>query len=398
LPLFEFLQQLFSPAGFPPRWVCGTGWLPFTGWFMITADLLIFTAYTSIPMLLLFFIRNKKDMPFPRIFWLFASFIFFCGISHLLDATMFWFPVYRLNALERFITGVVSWVTVLALIPIIPKALSLKTPAELENEINERRTAERQLKALNENLEKIVSERTRELSEKAWALEAANRELETFTYSVSHDLKAPLRKIEQFSDILKSQYSDGMGAEAQDYLERLTGNAEHMNRLIDDLLDYSRTSVTEVKIEMLDLSAMAQELIRDIRENEPARQVSVRIHDNMHAKGDPQLMRAVLQNLLENAWKYTVNHPQADIVIGRTADGAFYVKDNGIGYDPAYADRLFRPFQRLVSRADYPGTGLGLANVQRIITRHGGQVWTEGHLDQGATFYFTLPDTVPPTA
>ncbi|WP_373531180.1 hypothetical protein [Vampirovibrio sp.] len=207
-PVLDFLNRLFETEGFPPRWLCGSGWQSFTGWFMIVSDLIIFGAYISIPFLLLYFVSRKKFMVFPKIFWLFAAFIFACGISHLLDAVMFWWPAYRLNTLERFMTGVISWATVFSLIPTIPKALALKTPAALEKEIEQREKAERQLQQLNQELEAIVAERTEALNEKARQLKATNDELEAFSYSVSHDLKSPLRKIEQFSGLVMTRFSD----------------------------------------------------------------------------------------------------------------------------------------------------------------------------------------------
>lgn len=385
MDFLTFLSQLLDTSGFPPRWLCGTGWLNFTGWFMIASDLMIFGAYVSIPMLLLYFVNKRKDMVFPRIFWLFAAFIFACGISHLLDALMFWWPVYRLNAMERFLTGLISWTTVFALVPIIPMALSLKTPAQLEKEIVERKAAEEKLRELNENLERIVQERTRELNEKALQLQSVNQELESFSYSVSHDLKAPLRKIQQFNDMI--QQSESMSPEElRDYLGRMSGSANQMSSLIDDLLSFSRVAGFELKREKVDISEMAREIIRDFSEQEPERRVETAVQDGMTCYGDSVLVRSVLQNLLGNAWKYTVKSDPGRIETGfMLLDGekVFFVRDNGIGFDMSQVNRLFRPFQRLVNKNEYPGTGIGLATVQRIVTRHGGKVWAEGKPDAG---------------
>ncbi len=408
----EFLQHLFNTEGFPPRWLCGTAWRPFTGWFMIASDLMIFGAYLSIPLLLLYFINKKKDMVFHRIFWLFAAFIFACGVSHLLDAIMFWWPAYRLNALERFLTGLVSWITVFALIPIIPVALSLRSPKALQVEIDERRRAESELAKLNEDLERIISDRTRDLNQKAWQLEAANRELESFSYSVSHDLKAPLRKIQQFSEMVQAHYlqdrlpdalPEPQSSEAlKMYLERIVVNASEMGNLIEDLLSFSRVANAELKSESVNLSAIAQSLARDLMEQEPVRQAEFMIQDGIVARGDLTLLRAVLQNLLGNAWKYTSQKPQARIEFGLCDDRQMrccFVRDNGAGFDMSGVHRLFKPFQRLHSKSEFPGSGIGLANVQRIVSRHGGRIWAEGKPGEGAVFYFSLPDLAElPTA
>jgi two-component system, chemotaxis family, sensor kinase Cph1 len=390
----EFLQDLLNTEGFPPRWLCGTSWQPFTGWFMIASDLMIFGAYLSIPLILLYFVNKKKDMVFPRIFWLFAAFIFACGVSHLLDALMFWWPVYRLNTLERFITGLISWVTVFALIPIVPVALALRSPKALEKEVEERRRAEAELTRLNEDLEQIISARTHDLNEKAWQLEIANKELESFSYSVSHDLKAPLRKIAQLSELIQSQHSEKLDPNLQMYLERIAANAFDMNSLIEALLSFSRIANAELQNERVPLSEMAQSIAQDLEEQEPERKVEFVIQEQIIAKGDPALLKSVLQNLFSNAWKYTSQNEETRIEFGSMEEQGrlcCFVRDNGVGFDMMSIDRLFKPFQRLHVRSDFPGSGIGLANVQRIISRHGGRVGAEGKPNEGATFYFSLP-------
>lgn len=397
----EFLQHLFNTEGFPPRWLCGTGWLPFTGWFMIASDLMIFGAYLSIPLLLLYFINKKKDMVFHRIFWLFAAFIFACGISHLLDATMFWWPAYRLNALERFLTGLVSWATVFALIPIIPVALSLRSPKALQQEVDERRRAENDLARLNEDLERIISDRTHDLNQKAWQLEAANRELEAFSYSVSHDLKAPLRKIQQFSEMVQTQYLQNPQVEISQsgnlkmYLERIVVNSSEMGNLIEDLLSFSRLANADLKSEPVNLSELAANIARDYLAQEPERQAEFKIQPGIVTRGDATLLQTVLQNLLGNAWKYTAQKPHALIEFGLCDERQMrccFVRDNGAGFDMSGVHRLFKPFQRLHAKSDFPGSGIGLANVQRVLSRHGGRIWVEAKPNEGAVFYFSLPD------
>lgn len=395
-PIVYFFTHLLDPVGFSPRWFCGTGWQPITGWFMIISDLLIFGAYISIPFILVYFLKKKPDITFPRILWLFAAFIFFCGISHLLDALIFWWPVYRFSAFERFWTAVVSWATVMVLIPIVPKALTLRSSKDLEREIREREVAEAALKELNETLERQVVERTHALNEKAWQLETINKELETFSYSVSHDLKAPLRRIGQFIELIQlNAKNNPLNTDQLDYLGRIAVNTQQMSDLIEDLLRFSRVTNAPLKQEHVSLSALVEKIVRELKEDTPDRGVDVRIQPGVQTIGDSILLEAMLQNLLNNAWKYTskteqgvIEFYQADSVDGNPV---YCIRDNGVGFDPQYAERLFQPFQRLHRREDFPGTGIGLANVQRIIIRHGGRVWAESQPAQGASFYFTLP-------
>jgi signal transduction histidine kinase/HAMP domain-containing protein len=258
------------------------------------------------------------------------------------------------------------------------------------------------------DLERRVQERTQELSaahadlqhtnaalvQLTAALQAANRELEAFSYSVSHDLRAPLRSIDGFSQALLEDYAASLDAQAQDYLQRIRGATQRMAQLIDALLALSRITRVELRREDLDLTAIAQAIAADLQRQEPARQVAFVIAEGLRAAGDPRLLRVALENLLGNAWKFTATCPQACIEVGQRTqpDGArgFFVRDNGVGFDMAYADKLFGAFQRLHRASEFPGTGIGLATVQRIVHRHGGRIWAEGAVGQGATFSFTL--------
>jgi signal transduction histidine kinase len=224
-------------------------------------------------------------------------------------------------------------------------------------------------------------------------LKAANRELESFSYSVSHDLRAPLRAIDGFSQVLAEDYGAKLDAEARACLQRIRGATQRMGMLIDDLLKLSRVTRTEIRREQIDLSAMANEIARDLRAGDPERRAHFEIASGLLAQGDSHLLRIVLQNLLSNAWKFTSKRAEARIEMGLLRDNGqstYFVRDNGAGFDPAYADRLFGAFQRLHGVEEFPGTGIGLATVQRVILRHGGKVWAEGAVDRGATIYFTL--------
>lgn len=224
-------------------------------------------------------------------------------------------------------------------------------------------------------------------------LEIANRELESFSYSVSHDLRAPLRSIDGFSQALLEDNMDKLDAQSQNYLKRVRAASQKMGHLIDDLLTLSRMSRVEMRRETVDLSGIALEVVDELRGAGKEREVDVVIADGLSGEGDPSLLRVVLANLLGNAWKFTGNRSRARIEFGYCAQGGnegYFVRDNGAGFDMTYAEKLFGAFQRLHTTAEFPGTGIGLATVQRIIHRHGGRVWAEAAVDAGATFHFAL--------
>src|SRR5919112_316083 len=237
----------------------------------------------------------------------------------------------------------------------------------------------------------------RDLEDANRELEATNRELEAFSYSVSHDLRAPLRSIDGFSQILVEDYADEIDKEGKDYLGRVRSASQRMGRLIDDLLGLSRVTRRVLRQEDVDLSQMAREVVAELRRREPGRRAEVEVEEGLVANGDPRLLRVALVNLMGNAWKFTEKEREAKVAFGQDEElsrrgrvPVYYVSDNGAGFEMAYADKLFGAFQRLHGTEEFEGTGIGLATVQRVVHRHGGRIWAEGEVGRGATFFFTL--------
>jgi PAS domain S-box-containing protein len=252
-------------------------------------------------------------------------------------------------------------------------------------DVTERVRAEAQILALNRTLEARVAMRTRELTQ-------ANQELEAFAYSVSHDLRAPLRSIDGFSRLLAERYAAALDQTGLEYLTRVRNAAGRMSELIDSLLKMSRVGRGGMNPVPLELDRMASEIMADLRASEPERRVEAHIESPLHVVADQGLVRSLLQNLLGNAWKFSRDRPVATIEVGRNERGEFFVRDNGVGFAQEYADKLFRPFQRLHSQDEFSGHGIGLASVKRIVERHGGTIRAEGVPGERATFYFTLPE------
>jgi signal transduction histidine kinase len=386
--MLEFFSQLFSESGFMAHGQCML-WEPEIVGLHVISDFMTGLSYYLIPIALIIFVSKREDTPFPALFWMFGAFILACGTTHFFDIYTMWNPMYRVEGVIKFITGVVSVGTVAMLFPAIPKALTLKSPAELKeindqllDEISKRKKSEQKVRSLNQQLQEKIEE-----------LERANDELEKFSYSVSHDLRAPLRSIDGFSEALLDLYDDKLDERGQNYLQRVRNSSQEMGTLIDDILELSRISRTNIKRVEFDLSAMVRGISESAKNNHPDRSIEFIIESNMTINADRTLLKTVFQNLIDNAVKFTNAADPAKIEIGtidKDGETIFYIKDNGVGFDMNYYEKIFTPFQRLHSSRDYEGTGIGMANIQRIIRKHDGRVWAESEPDNGATFYFTI--------
>jgi PAS domain S-box-containing protein len=297
-------------------------------------------------------------------------------------------PVWKCNHRIRARDGKIHWV--------------FESAVELRNEngvshgsigmfqdITERKQAEEEIRSLNAELEQRVLNRTVQL-------ETANKEMEAFSYSVSHDLRAPLRGIDGWSLALLEDYGDQLDEQAQEYIKRVRHETQRMGHLIDEMLQLSRLTRAEMRREPVNLSAIAGAIAARLQESAPERAVEINIQAGIRANGDAQLLEVALSNLMENAFKFTAKRTGARIEFGQTESQGkrtFFVRDNGAGFDMAYAQKLFGAFQRMHKTSEFPGTGIGLATVQRIIHRHGGRVWAEAEVHKGATFYFTLEES-----
>ena len=290
---------------------------------------------------------------------------------------------YFVFALALFMAAVIT-----AIVVLLANQRLKVVKRVLESENRERQKAQQQLESYKQHLEEMVEERTASLL-------AYNQELEAYSYSIAHDLRTPLRTIVSFSQILTEQSSAKLDQEELDALHRIVSAGKHLAALIDDILELSRITRSDMVKIPVDISRMAHAISADLQATNPERKVLWHIEERMRATGDEKLIKNLLQNLMENAWKYSSGKDQAVIELGKTRQqvgDVFYVRDNGVGFDMAYVAKIFKPFQRL-HRSEFEGTGVGLATVQRVALRHGGQVWAEAQLDHGATFYFTLAPT-----
>jgi signal transduction histidine kinase len=361
----ELDTSWISSGQFLPHGHCYL-WSPGVLWMNVIADILIAMAYFTIPFALLYIARRRRDLPFDWLVVCFGVFIVACGLTHVMDVWNVWHTSYYAEGIVKLLTAAASVPTAILLWRYLPGILQLPS--------------QRQLRDANESLAR------------------ANRELEAFTASVSHDLRSPLTTIAGQAGLLELSLPDATD-EQKRRLTRIQGSVRQMSELIEALMVLSRISRQTLHREIVDVTALAESIVQDMRQKDPARSVEVVIQPNMTVHGDRRLVGDLFQNLIGNAWKFTSKTGQARIELGQSTGGTMatlFIRDNGAGFDMAYEQKLFKPFQRLHGTADFDGSGVGLATVARIIDRHGGRIWAEGKPNEGAVFYFTLP-TAPIT-
>jgi len=371
--VLEFFEKLFWAESWPPRWHCGK-WTDFHGWLYICSDIAIWLAYFAIPVLLIKFVTQKRDIPLPSVFWLFGSFILLCGLTHLMDAVMFWWPAYRLNGFIRFLTASVSWLTVFSLIKFLPQAFALKTTRELEIEIAARKKAEKKL------------------NDYAGELERKNKELEQFAYVASHDLQEPLRTVSNYVQLLEEKYSNTADEETEKHLSFIIIATSKMQNLIKDLLDISRIGRSTAR-SAIDCNEVLRTVIVELEL--PIKESNAVITSTVLpiVMGNETELKQLFRNLISNAIKFRKKDVAPKITITaeeKNKEYLFAIKDNGIGIPEKYKDKIFIIFQRLHNINEYPGTGIGLATSNKIVTLHKGKMWVESTLGEGSTFYFTI--------
>lgn len=376
---WEGVSTYFSQADFMPHGHCYL-WKPGLVYTHVISDFLIGSAYVAIS-LTLYGLVKKIKLPFSPVVLAFGVFIGACGWTHYNEIWNLWNSDYWYSGIIKVLTAVASVATGIFL-------WRLRIPIE------EFAEAARQSEVHRLELVKLNEELVRQKE----ALVMINHELESFSYSVSHDLRAPLRGMDGFSQALIEDYSDKLTDEGRQYLNFIRQGTQQMGKVIDDLLNLSRISKTEIKSEEVDITSLAQGILFGLKDENPFRNVEVSIKPGLIARGDPGLIRLAMENLLSNAWKFTSKKEKGIIEVGQVVEdnrAVFFVKDNGAGFDMAHQNKLFGAFQRLHSPQEFLGTGVGLATVKRIIQRHGGSIWAQAKVGEGATFYFTLTRDTP---
>lgn len=364
--VIEFFGGLFATDKWPPRWYCGE-WSDFHGWLYIASDLMIWLAYFLIPIIILQYFADKKDViKFSRVYLLFATFILLCGSTHFIDAMMFWVPMYRLNGLVRFATGIVSLFTAYQLFRILPQAFQQRTNLELENEIARRIEAERKLADANANLE-------------------------AFAYVASHDLQEPLRKIRTFTSMLYRNNADSLDEKNKVLADKIMASSTRMQTLIQDVLTLSTIRVDD-EFGPVNVKEAVDIALEDLEIKILEKKAVISVADLPTVMGNREYLAQLFMNLISNSIKFSKNTPIITITGLVNADKVLiYVRDNGIGMSEEHVDKIFFAFQRLHSRTEYEGSGIGLAICKRIAEIHQGRISVESTLGEGTTFIVELP-------
>ncbi len=385
--VLDFFSNIFSADNFPARWHCGK-WTSFHGWLYIISSVSIGLAYFSIPILLLYIIKKSKNqLPFQKVFWLFLFFILACGFTHLFDAAMFWFPVYRATAFVLFITAIVSWLALYGLYKVIPTALALKSPVILENTIRERTE---ELRYTNE----FLTRSNLELKESKAATEKLVKQKDDFLNIASHELKTPVTSLKAYTQILLLQENEN--DDKKNMYAKMNAQVDKLTVLINDLLDTTKLQggVLNYNKEKMSLSNTVAEAVEEMQRTNRSHTITLKENVPLYIMGDKEKIISVINNFLSNAIKYSPGNNQVIVQLSRENNNAvFSVRDFGIGIPGDQQGSIFQKFYRVTSENShtFPGMGLGLYIVKDIITRHSGRVWLESEEGSGSTFYFSLP-------
>ncbi|HJW24306.1 MAG TPA: ATP-binding protein [Rhodocyclaceae bacterium] len=381
--MIEELGRLLIQNGFLPHGYCISWSAPLIGTYVVS-DLLIGVSYFSMPVAIGYFARRRPDFPYPWLLWMFAAFILACGTTHLVGTLILWQPLYWLDAGLKALTALISVATAVTLWPMLPRALGIPSP--------------RQLQAVNEELRSEIAERLRVEEELRLANEAllrSNLDLQHFAHVAAHDLQTPLRSISLFTQLLRRNMAGRLDPEAEEWMARVAEGTNRMQSLIDDLLAYARLDSQARPFEATDCQRLFEEVKANLAERIRERWAEVACSRLPTVGADRIQLAQVLQNLIENGIKYnTAETPRIVVAAERQGEEwVFSVADNGIGIDPKYHQRVFEIFRRLHTQQEYPGSGIGLAICTRIMERHGGRLWVDSREGAGSTFYFTLPAT-----
>lgn len=389
--MIDYLTGMFSTS-FMPHGHCFL-WETGTLWLHVVSDGLIGAAYYSIPFGLLYFVRRRKDLAFPHIFTMFGLFIFACGTTHFAAIVTTWIPYYRVEGLVKLATAGISVASAIALMPLIPRALRLPSPSqleaanrELERQVGERLRAEAELRSLNETLEQRVAARTAELSR-------SNADLERFAYLASHDMTEPLRMVRGYLELLQRRYGSRLDADADEFIGIAIDGARRMQAHIDGLLEYARARSGPQELGLVDCEAVLDEVLQRLQVALADHRAQITREPLPALRADGAQLARLLQNLVSNALKFTGPAPRVHVGARRQDGGhVLVVRDHGPGIPPEESERVFEIFHRLRGPGDAPGTGIGLALCRTIAERHGGRIWVEPAPGGGAAFCAYLPE------
>lgn len=387
-------------------------WQPAILWLHVISDAGIALAYYSIPLVLIYLTKKRKDLPFRNVFWLFGAFILLCGTTHLMGIWVIWYPNYGIDGLLKAATAIVSIASLFVVVRLIPSALNLASPEKLER-------LNRELRQSYDEMELKVAERTNELSQsnKLMAdevqerkitekrlhkaletLSSNNAELQRFAYICSHDLQEPARVVANFAALMTRKYEGKLDGEAQKYLHFMQDGSERMQAMIKSVMEYSQLDGNDGKYTEVNCNTILNNVMTDLQTIIKKVNAKIVYDDLPILKGDPIHFAQLFQNLIGNALKFTKPDEPPVITVSAergNAEWIFSVKDNGIGMKEQYLEKIFIIFQRLNRREDYPGTGIGLAICKKVVERFGGKIWVKSAEDLGTTFFFSIPDLIP---